>query len=768
MTRFSEWSRDWRCPLVALALMLVTLGLLELSARPPAPLPATAAESRFAAGRAQEILARLVGDSSGHPTGTARNASVRQRVADELAALGLPVEMQAAFACQPRWAVCAEVTNVMTRWPGTSDGPAVLLTAHYDSVAAGPGAGDDLSGVAVLLEVARILSQEPPLPAPIMLLFTDGEEIALLGAQVFMDEHPWAADVGVVVNLEANGTGGQSILFETTRRSGWLTETLSGAAPRLTGNAFADSLYTLFPFNSDLTVYEAAGIPGVNFAFVERHALYHTPLDAPVNIDPGSLQHHGENALAAARAFANEDLRNPPTGERVYADLAPGVFVTWPWGWTLGIALALAAGWLSVTTLAIRRGDVLGREVLWGMGLLPAVVPLATLAGLALGMLVQASSGAPAPWYAHPLPLQVVLWIAALLITGSLASLIRRRAGLAGLFYGTWLAWTLLGVGIAATWPAASFTVFAPVALALGLAAGLQGPVIRRRPWAPAAASGLGLVGACWMWLWFARGSDFLALSPEFPATAAFALALSATGGASLLAAPGTGRQAASVLGGGLALLAGAAFLLGAVVPTYAPGSPQPLNVLRIEDRAAAQVVWALEAEGRSPESMVAVRAFGVEPAQAVPWLARAVHVAPAGGGITVDGPAHEIRRESGAPLRLPLPTAPPGSHVAVYIPEEVEVQAFRLTRGGEEQVLPAPPVHDGYSRFLCLAPACDGATLALDLKGEAPFTAFISQTWLGLPAADSDLIAARPPWATPRHTGDATVLVDRIAVTPE
>lgn len=768
MTRFTGWGRDWLRPLAAVVIMLVTFALLEAAARPPAPLPATAPESQVAAGRVQETLARLVGDSQGHPTGTQQNAEVRQRVIDEMAALGLTVETQTAFACQPGWAVCADVTNVMSRWPGTADGRAVLLTAHYDSVAAGPGAGDDLAGVAALLEVARVLSEEPPLPGPVILLFTDGEEIALLGAQAFVEEHPWAADVGVVINLEANGTSGQSILFETTHHSGWLTQTLGSAVPRLVGNAFADSLYTLFPFDTDLSVYAAAGIPGVNFAFVESHAQYHTPLDAPANIDPGSLQHHGDNALAAARAFASQDLRNPPTCERVYADIAPGLFVTWPWEWTLGIALALAVGWVAVTALAVRRGDAGVRQVLWGIGLVPVSFLLATLAGLGLGILAQVSSGAPVPWYAHPVPLRVLLWIAALLTVGSVASLFWRRAGQFGLFYGAWLAWVLLGVGIAATWPAASFMVFAPVALALVVAVALQIPAMRKLPWALTAANGIALIGASWMWLWFARGSDFLALSPEFPATAALALAFAATGGAGLFAVRATGRQVAATLGGGLALLGCAALAVGMVVPTSSPASPQLLNVLRLEDREAVQVTLALDAEGRVPEQMLTARAFGPDQTRMAPWQARQVYVAPAGNGIPVDGPAREIRRASGEPLRLDLPVAPPGSHVAVHIPEEAGVQAFRLARDGGERVLSAPPVDDGYVRFLCLAPACDGATLAVDLASDAPFTAFISQTRLGLPPSDDDLVAARPPWATPRHTGDATILVDRISVTLE
>jgi hypothetical protein len=326
----------------------------------------------------------------------------------------------------------------------------------------------------------------------------------------------------------------------------------------------------------------------------------------------------------------------------------------------------------------------------------------------------------------------VVLWGAALLIVAGLASLLWRRAGMTGLFYGGWLAWALLGVVLAVTWPAASFMVFAPVLLALLLAVLLQVPAKRIRPGTFTAARGVGLVVALWLWLRLARGTDFLALSPEFPATAAVALAGAASGGAGLFAVRATWRQAAAALAGGLALLGCVALLVGAVIPTYSPASPQPVNVLRIEDREAGQVAWALAAVGRAPEQMLAVRPFGPAPAPPVPWQARRASVAPDGGAVTVEGPAREVSRASGALLRLDLPVAPPGSHIAVYLPREAGVQSFRLARDGAEHVLPAPPVEEGYARFLCVAPACDGATLAVDLASDAPFTAFIAQTRLG------------------------------------
>ena len=43
---------------------------------------------------------------------------------------------------------------------------------------------------------------------------------------------------------------------------------------------------------------------GVNFAFSEEVAHYHTPLDSLHHLDPGSLQHQGDNALAMTRTLA--------------------------------------------------------------------------------------------------------------------------------------------------------------------------------------------------------------------------------------------------------------------------------------------------------------------------------------------------------------------------------------------------------------------------------------------------------------------------------
>ena len=60
--------------------------------------------------------------------------------------------------------------NLIVRF-GTGSGPALLFMAHYDTVHGSPGAIDNAVGVAVLLELARVLQVEAP-PQPVMIVFT--------------------------------------------------------------------------------------------------------------------------------------------------------------------------------------------------------------------------------------------------------------------------------------------------------------------------------------------------------------------------------------------------------------------------------------------------------------------------------------------------------------------------------------------------------------------------------------------------------------------
>jgi len=178
----------------ALVVLAIIFFLSFEGLRPPAPRPASVPASEFSAARAREILNHLVGDGVPHPMGSAQNDVVRGRVLDEFASAGYLPTVQTGFACDEQ-GDCGSVQNVLARLDGSEPGPAVLLAAHYDSVPAGPGAFDDGAGAATVLAIARIFKSLPQLRHSIIFLIDDGEEAGLLGARVFVNQHPWAKDV---------------------------------------------------------------------------------------------------------------------------------------------------------------------------------------------------------------------------------------------------------------------------------------------------------------------------------------------------------------------------------------------------------------------------------------------------------------------------------------------------------------------------------------------------------------------------------------------
>ena len=158
-----------------------------------------------------------------HPIGSSEHDRVRDFLVTQLTNRGVAPEIQRTTGVTPRYEVAGTVENIVARLKGTSGAAdAVALVAHYDSVPAGPGAGDDGAGVAALLETLRVLRTGPPLRNDILFVITDGEEDGLLGASAFAAENPAAKDVRVAVNFEARGNAGASQMFETSAGNGRL------------------------------------------------------------------------------------------------------------------------------------------------------------------------------------------------------------------------------------------------------------------------------------------------------------------------------------------------------------------------------------------------------------------------------------------------------------------------------------------------------------------------------------------------------------------
>jgi hypothetical protein len=352
--------------------------------RAPAPAPESGPATDFSSERALKHVQRIA--RAPHPIGSSEQASVRDYVVEELNRLGVATEVQRATVIGPTrsgYLSAATVSNVVGLLEGTDNSKAIMLVAHYDSVPAGPGASDDGAGVAAVLEVMRALKAGRPLRNSIVVLLSDGEEAGLFGARGFVDEHPLTKEVGLVLNFEARGTGGPSMLFETSSQNGWLIKEFARAAPRPVASSVFYELYRFLPNDTDLSVFKQAGLPGLNFAFIEGSSRYHTPLDNIENLDERSLQHHGSYGLALSRHFGGLDMRHPRERDAVYFDILGSVLIRYSTAWVIPVVLLVALSYAGLLALGLKRKQLTFKGL--GAGFL---LTLASAAGA--GLLVTA------------------------------------------------------------------------------------------------------------------------------------------------------------------------------------------------------------------------------------------------------------------------------------------------------------------------------------------------------------------------------------------
>ena len=262
-------AKDKRRPLVALVVG-VLLVVSFWRSRAPDEKPADAPRDAFSAGRAVDELSTVLDGVGPHPVGSPDNARVRGRIASRLSELGFDVRITHHVGCSSA-GICSELSNLVAL---RDAGPDVLLLAgHYDSVGAGMGAADDGAAIAALLETARLIVTDSDASNSIAILLTDGEEAGLLGARAFVARDPLFRRVRAVINLEARGTTGPSLMFEAGGRTGAIVEHLRALDRPHTSSLFA-AVYELLPNDTDFSVLRDHGAAGFNFAFIDGVARY--------------------------------------------------------------------------------------------------------------------------------------------------------------------------------------------------------------------------------------------------------------------------------------------------------------------------------------------------------------------------------------------------------------------------------------------------------------------------------------------------------------
>jgi len=256
---------------------------------------------------AQDLLAGTdytLDDLSLRFTATPLSTTVRMRVTTE--------EREEVEAC-----------NVLALLPGSDPeqrDQVVVIGAHYDHLGREPdgavmhGANDDASGVAVVLEIARLWQAQGYRPARSVLFAAwDGEEHRLLGSQYYVQNPPLpftrtvgmlALDmVGVGENLEVDGEGAIVAQLQASAETYGITTTLTSSG------------------GSDHVPFLEAGIPAALLAY-QPDPVYHTPADGVENVRPENLKVAGVISAHALAALAEGQVELERAVERLQASIA--------------------------------------------------------------------------------------------------------------------------------------------------------------------------------------------------------------------------------------------------------------------------------------------------------------------------------------------------------------------------------------------------------------------------------------------------------------
>lgn len=290
--------------------------------------------------------------------------------------------------------------NLVARY-GPAGGKALLVMAHYDSVAGSPGALDNAAAVGLLLELGRVLDAAPP-PMPVIVAITAREEGGLVGAEALAAE--LGAEVDFAVALDLVGGDGELVLNGAGARIGaeelrWIASAADAAGVVVRAPLAHRVISRWWPQaeRSDHGAFTRRGIRAVHLyhrghdgELIDR--AYHTRFDRFERIERASVDELGR-LLRALVAHPPP----PPDGDGFWLPvLANAVVPRWA---LIACELALLAAALGLLGRLGRTRPTSGRG---GLGLLAglACVALAWTAAYVVERIVLAAH--PLGWLHAP------------------------------------------------------------------------------------------------------------------------------------------------------------------------------------------------------------------------------------------------------------------------------------------------------------------------------------------------------------------------------
>ncbi len=350
-----------RASILLIILIVATIPMFA-SVFPTRVTPADASAEQFSAERALVHLPVIAAEP--HPQGSPAQAAVRDYLVGQLTDMGVEVQVQRT----------RDLENVVARLRGSDPTGAIVILSHYDTVSYSPGAGDNGSAVAALVEIVRALAAGPTPRNDIIALFDDGEEYpgVFAGTYAFVGEHPWMDDVRVAVSIDTAVAGSISA-NEVGPNNGWLVDVMA--------DVYNGGAWTSFSgggeYNS--TPFREAGFLVLaledNYPFRQKH----TAEDLPGIIRPASMQQMGEQTLAIARELGQRDLVNPWGEQETFFAVSFFGLAHYPEAWSLPLVITAGILMLVAFGLMLWRKFVSWRGMLISFGTILLTVVISVI-----------------------------------------------------------------------------------------------------------------------------------------------------------------------------------------------------------------------------------------------------------------------------------------------------------------------------------------------------------------------------------------------------
>ncbi|MBQ9948247.1 MAG: M28 family peptidase [Oscillospiraceae bacterium] len=208
--------------------------------------------------------------------------------------------------------------NVVVHIPANAENvtnEAVMVMAHYDSVPMGQGAADDALACSTMLEAIRYYSERMKngytIANDLVFCFVNGEEYGLYGSEAFVNEFDGFNDlverINFAINLEARGTAGTQIMFETSEDNYNTVKLFCEVNKNLFTCSVATRIYGMMPNGTDFSNLKNH-YQGVNMANIGGGENYHTQNDNPANVGTSYATQQAQIVNGLLYKLANYDL----------------------------------------------------------------------------------------------------------------------------------------------------------------------------------------------------------------------------------------------------------------------------------------------------------------------------------------------------------------------------------------------------------------------------------------------------------------------------